>query len=56
MSCMQGIYLDNQSAMLLDPRVLDFAKKYLIECLEIHRLCIRLGWQPNQQLKRPDQR
>ena len=28
---MQGIYLDNQSAMLLDSRVLDFAKKYLID-------------------------
>ena len=31
MSCMQEIYLDNQSATLLDPRVLDFAKKYLID-------------------------
>jgi len=30
-SCMQEIYLDNQSATLLDPRVLDFAKKYLID-------------------------
>ncbi|MDD1760452.1 MAG: cysteine desulfurase [Methanothrix sp.] len=28
---MQEIYLDNQSATLLDPRVLDFAKKYLID-------------------------
>ena len=28
---MQGIYLDNQSAMLLDSRVLDFAQKYLID-------------------------
>ena len=31
MSFMQGIYLDNQSAMLPDPRVLDFAKRHLIE-------------------------
>lgn len=28
---MQGIYLDHQSAMPLDPRVLEFAQRYLIE-------------------------
>ena len=53
---MCGIYLDYQSAMPVDPRVLEFAERYLTRSSEIPPLCTPWAWLPSQPLRRPEQK
>ena len=48
---MCGIYLDHQSAYPVDPRVLEFSKRYLTNDFGNPSALHSRGWQPRPRLR-----